>query len=400
MPSKHSLQAKLTVLLAGAFLLEMAGYVAFPYISLRLRNSFNLDEEAIGLYFLLAIWLRPVWSILGGLLAEKIRPVHILSMACLSETIGFLLLAFGTHPYEAVLALVIGNLGLSLWSPNLFALIYKWYDDKQAVSKVSVLSGISNSGAVIGCLLGAWLSSTAAQPIFLSAAALYLVAAPVLGYVLRHEMPSKSEAISDSQPIPAIFRSNLKAVALILAISIGFWASYGQFNAFFALFSHDWLHRDSITGIAFGGVAVGVTIFSLVLSRLRDLKHQLKALSASGAFAFSIAWLILVSFPNYFSVMLFVAAISWAESCFSIYLADLWSDVSRGRTHFMQAMNYAFRNVGMGLGSLIGGIFYHSQSVMSPSLMGWGLSNMVLLAVAAAALVLLVTPIKNVGANG
>lgn len=47
------------ILLAGAFLLEAAGYVAFPYLSVSMRDSFGMSEMDIGLLFLVAIGLRP-----------------------------------------------------------------------------------------------------------------------------------------------------------------------------------------------------------------------------------------------------------------------------------------------------------------------------------------------------
>ena len=99
------------VLIIGAFFLEAAGYVAFPFLSLYLRSHFHLTEVTIGTYLLIAVSLRPVWALLGGYLSEKVRPLFIFGAACFAESIGFLALGLGSSGGIALFALVIGNLG-------------------------------------------------------------------------------------------------------------------------------------------------------------------------------------------------------------------------------------------------------------------------------------------------
>ncbi len=364
-----------TSVLVGAFLLEAAGYLAFPFLSIALRDSFGMPESQIGLVFLFAIGLRPVWAILGGYLAERIRPVFLFSAACLLESAAFFLLGFSDNLVLGSAAIVLGNVGFSLWTPNLFALVYKLFPAGEATAKVSLLNGALNTGAAVGCLLGGAIASVATRDVFIGAAALYLVSLPLLGRALWAEVPELSKETPNEAPRASFV---LKPVLGISLITFGFWGSYAQFNSFFALYSKDWLNSATFAGVAFALLAISVAALSFLLSRQPVLLKRVGFLSCASALLLMAAWQLLI-FSHWVGAVLFVIALAAAESTISLLLVERWAAVDRQRKHLMQSLNFAGRNIAMGIGSFIGGSLYHAPA--GGPISAWPWSNAVLLAV-------------------
>ena len=346
-----------SVILAGGFLLEAAGYLAFPYLSIGMRDTFGMKESDIGLLFLIAIGLRPLWAMVGAYLAERVRPVLLLTVACLAESIAFCLLGVSNSLYLGIFAIILGNIGFSLWTPNLFGIIYKEYKDSEAASKASLLNGTLNAGAAVGCLIGGGLAILDMRQVFLGAAVLYMGCLPVLAWSL---WPQRVESLPPESmgETADILRGPrpLQYLGVVLA-TVGFWASYAQFNSFFALFAKDWLHSETFTGIAFGILAVTVAITSVILSKWKNLRAGLLRLTQISGLLLVVAWQTISIQVGIASAMFFILVLAISEATSSIAFSELWSKLKPKRSHLAQNLNFAVRNIAMGIGSFIGGVF-------------------------------------------
>jgi predicted MFS family arabinose efflux permease len=359
-------------ILFGAFLLEAAGYLAFPYIGLELRDSFGMSESKIGLAFLVAISLRPLWAILGGLLAERGYSRLIFTVACLCESICFFSLGIATRPIIAIFAIVLGNIGLSFWTPNLYALVYRNYAGNQATAKTSLLTGALSAGAAAGCLGGALLVSANAHYVFLGAGILYLAVIFPIVMALGKNGPD-AKTYGDISGTGWREYVGQELVALIL-VTAGFWASYAQFNSFFSLYAKDWLGRAAFTGVAFGILTTAVAIFSTLISRISSIETYLKYYVFASGLLLILAWQWACFSPTLISATSLVLVLAGAESVYSIWLADRWAKIGNDRPSLFQSFNFSGRNIAMGIGSFAGGLAYKNPQSGLP-LFTWGLEN-------------------------
>lgn len=373
------------LLLAGAFFLEISGYLAFPYLSLQLRERFGIAPIDIGHILMIAIWIRPLAALAGGLLSTRLRPLTIFAFACLAEGACFLLLGMSSGASWAIFAVLIGNVGFSIWKPNIFALAYREDDTGSSATRIALLNGILNAGAACGSLISAAMIRFNISTVFLASGILYPLLIPFFIPSLSTEGPAAEE--SDVPPHESSFRGQFlsllfqwRTLALIL-MTVGFWASYNQFNSFFSLFANDWLRDPSWTGTAFACVTVIVALSSMALARWRTLSLRIRELSAVSLVAIAIGWIFLTSSHNVPAVLVFLASIAVGETLLSVFLADSWGGLARGKKHLMQSLNFSARSFGMGIGGLLGGWTYIAPAQAGP-LSRWGMQNVALLAIA------------------
>jgi MFS family permease len=345
-----------------------------------MRETFGMKESDIGLLFLFAIGLRPLWAMIGAYLAERIRPVYLLTVACLTESIAFYILGASNSLNFGIFAIILGNLGFSLWTPNLFGIIYKEYQGTEAAAKASLLNGMLNAGAAVGCLIGAGVALLDMRQIFLAAAMLYLGCLPVLAWSLWPQRAQPPQQKSKDLNANNFWAPGLSQYLGAVLATAGFWASYAQFNSFFALYAKDWLHSETFTGFAFGTLAMTVAITSIGLSKWKNLKRGLPRLTQISCVILAVAWQALSLHAGIASAMFFILALALSEAASSIAFVDLWSQLNPHRSHLTQNLNFAMRNIAMGLGSFIGGHFYQPPASAS-GLQNWSYVNAALLTV-------------------
>ncbi|MBF0442162.1 MAG: MFS transporter [Oligoflexales bacterium] len=378
--NKVSREVSFIALLFGAFILEGAAYFAFPYVSLQLRDHFKFSANNMGLLLSVGIWFRPLWSILGGILGEKFRSIYLLVFGCLSESLAFVLLGIGSSQYLAIIAIIIANMGLSVWNPNLYAQVYRIYDNQKTdcQKKVFILNAFLYSGAAVGSMSGALVESKSRTGVFLGSGVLFLIALFVLSFLLiKAPIPIKPATREKFTKSWKDILLNQQAFSLII-VSVCFWASYNQFNAFFSLFANDWLKNGTMAGFAFGSVTLLVAFLSFIIPKSRIISRNIFLIAPFVLVLFSISWIMKVLIPNYFSVLFFISSIALAESFFVTILADLWAKIDPDKPHLMQSFNYSISTLGMGVGSLAGGYFYCSPEACK-TLLSFGYENVSLL---------------------
>ncbi len=371
-----------TWLLLGGAILEAAGYFAFPFLALRLRDHFKLSLEQVGIIISTAIWLRPLVSILGGWLSERLHGKWLLSLACLPEAICFFLLALTVSPVAAIAGVILGNIGFSIWAPNLFSIATVVGPKSSEILRLSKLNEFINVGAAFGCVAGGIFATVDPGLVFMIAGLLYLGIIPILFPILA-AMPTSNEKqqtqLSFGFPITKVITSQGVLIRTAV-VTLAFWASYGQFNSFFGVYAKDWLKNNIETGLAFAAVAVGVALFSALLSKSKKAQNELNGWSFFSLSGLVIGWVLLTTLPGLTSVGVFVFFLALSEAMLSVYLANKWHESFSKASSLAQGWNFALRSIGMGFGTLLGGFLYVSPE-QGRNLISWLLINIVLIVV-------------------
>lgn len=367
---------RFTTLLVGAAILEAAGYIALPFLTLHLRDQFGFSIEMAGLVISVGIWLRPLASIFGGCLSGKLHGKWMFSLACLCEAVCFFLLGNAHSTPLAILGLMLGNVGFAIWAPNLYAIATDAGPKNLELSRLSKLNGFINSGAALGCVAGGFLASIDAGFVFKTAGTLYLgIFLLLFPLVASWKAPPTLVKKKTTHANNTVFSPSvlIKTTALTLL----FWSSYGQFNTFFAMYAKDWLGSTTITGAAFAALAIGVSIFSSLLSKSIKLQESLSSIANFSLSGLAFGWGLLTLSPNLISAAIFILALAIAETVLSVFLAEQWNrsfTMGAGRA---QGFHFAVRNIGMGLGGLVGGLAYYGPG--TGNLLGWFILNCLLL---------------------
>lgn len=377
-----------SLLLFGSFFLEAAGYLAFPYLALQLREQFGLQSISIGQLLLIAIWLRPLFAIFGGWLGGRLPFGITMLLAGTLEAVGFASLAFFHEPWIAIGAIVIGNIGFSIWHPAIFAIVQRLTPLKEHLSqRISALNAALNSGSLTGCFLSTLIVLSGIRWVFVTSGIVFILITLLLCPVFSHPAAGLSAPVDESKENKSIRKNKAwlakKNTWLLILIGLLYFMSYNQFNSYFSLFANDWLHHHAWTGVSFGVVAIFSFLGALMISRIRYFQTHLLEMGMISCLGLGVGWLLLSQLQwAIFGVLSYLILLGFSEAVMVTYFSLSWGEIDPNQPVVMQSANFAFINVGMGLGSLLGGYIYHSPAV-APSIIGWSLWNFVLLILAA-----------------
>jgi len=371
--SGHISTRKFIFLLILAVFLESAGYIAFPFLTIRLRDHFGLSIQETGTLLLFAFWLRPVASLIVGKYSSKVSASKLSLLSCLFEAIAFFGLAVATNVYIGALSLITGNIGLALWRPGLFASVYNDKTHPKRSQRISLLNGALNGGLVVGCLSGALLVKLDVKLAFLFSGGMYaLLALPI--FLLMKPSKNKIGSTILANEVPITFEN--QELLLISLATICSWATLGQFTAYIGLLANDYLLDSSYTGFAFSISGLTILAVSFFMARQSKLEAKLAKISYLGlVFAF-IGWgSIVLNSSIWIGVTTFVIFLSIFEAIIVLLIADRWSLLGAIKG---QSYNYTVRSIGQGVGGLVGGYFYIGKGGSS-QLIPWIGANWILL---------------------
>jgi hypothetical protein len=376
--SENLLSFKFVLLLILALLLESAGYIAFPFLTIRLTGHFGYTAQEAGSIMLLAFWSRPLASIVVTRISAHVSVALLSVISCLCEAIAFLGLAYGEHKFTGGAALILGNIGLALWVPGLFAAVYNDKTHSRRGQRISLLNGALNGGLVVGCLGGALLVKVETQLAFLIAGIMYFL----LSFPIYYLMKPNGVSIPVTGEFPkTLTTSELLSLSLFTICS---WATLSQFTIYVGLLARDYLKDESFTGIAFSVSGMTILLVSIYLARQDKLESKLLRISCIGLVVAVLGWAAVSLHSVALGLIMFVVCLSFYEGISVIAIADRWSRAGGVRG---QSMNYTVRCLGQGLGGFIGGSLYISGG-SSDELFPWIYANWFLLFVAMAGLLL------------
>lgn len=379
--SGHISTKKFTFLLILAVFLESAGYIAFPFLTIRLRDHFGLSAQGTGTLLLVAFWLRPIASLIVGQFSSKVSASTLSLLSCLFEAVAFFGLAFAVNVYIGALSLIIGNIGLALWRPGLFASVYNDRTHPKRSQRISLLNGALNGGSVLGCLLGALLVKLDVTLAFLFSGGMYALLAVPIFFLMK---PSKEIIAPKNLADEVSVKIQSYDLFFISLATICSWATLGQFTIYIGLLANDYLLDSSYTGLAFSISGLTIVAVSFILARQNKLESKLLKISFIGlVFAF-IGWGSIGFTPSiWVGLTIFVVFISIFEAITVLVIADRWSIFGAVKG---QSYNYAVRCFGQGLGGFIGGYLYVGKGVPG-QLIPWIVANWILLIIFLIALI-------------
>lgn len=279
-------------LVSAAALVNRAGTMVFPFLSLYLAERMGLASGQIALV-LFAFGLGSVaGSYAGGWLCDRIGAIEVQLLSFVGG--GFAFLAVST--LRGVTALAIGAFVLSLvadaFRPAVMTSVAELAPPERRARAMALLRLAVNLGFAAGPALGGLLAARSYGWLFLADALTCWVAALLLWLTMRGALPGQAAIRAACRRTGAPFWRDLPFLALLV---VALLLSIGIFQVFSTMpvYLHDaYLLDESAIGLVLGFNALLVVLLEMPLVRLVERRDHVRVIGfGSVLFCLGIALL-------------------------------------------------------------------------------------------------------------
>ena len=221
------------IILCGTVFARTAMFMTIPFIALYLHNELHASPYIIGI----TIGISPLFSTFGGLiggyLTDKFERKTVLISTIFVWGSVFIGFAFAPSASLFIVLNAVNGLCRSFFEPGTQALMIDYTVDERKRRLFTVRYTAINIAAVIGPLLGVWISSLAvASTPFIIAGVMYAVYGFFLIFILNR-YPSQQQKLHKKQRIQDVLLTVAKNRVLLYLILGGILVSlgYSQFSS-------------------------------------------------------------------------------------------------------------------------------------------------------------------------
>lgn len=295
------------IILGGTIFARTASFMAMPFLALYLHNELHASPLLIGMTLGVAPLFSTFGGLIGGYLTDRFERKYVIITTIFVWSLTFLGFAFAPSAFYFVILNALNGLCRSFFEPGTQALMIDFTEDSKKRRLFSVRYTAINIAAVIGPLLGVWISrmSSASIP-FVITAVMYAVYGLFLLIILnRYE--SKQQQLGSNHRVNAIFSAVARDRKLFYFIIAGILISlgYSQFDSTLPQLI-DIKVEDGVKLFSYVIVANSITVLALqlpltVMIEKADIYTSLKigiTIFAAGLLLFGIAendWMFIVS---------------------------------------------------------------------------------------------------------
>ncbi|MCM3315308.1 MFS transporter [Rummeliibacillus stabekisii] len=254
------------IILCGTIFARTASFMAMPFLALYLHNHLHASPLIIGL----TLGVGPLFSTFGGLfggyLTDRFERKTVIILTVFVWSFTFLGFAFTTSPSLFVVLNAINGLCRSFFEPGTQALMVDFTENNKKRRLFSVRYTAINIAAVIGPLLGVWISNMANASIpFMITGLMYSMYGVFLLFVLNRYQ-SQQQILKSKGHLGAIFMTIGKDKKLLLLIMGGVLISlgYSQFDSTLPQLV-DLRVEDGVKLFSYVIVANSITVLALQL---------------------------------------------------------------------------------------------------------------------------------------
>lgn len=262
----HYFHPLVWIILCGTIFARTASFMAMPFLALYLHNHLHASPLIIGL----TLGVGPLFSTFGGLfggyLTDRFERKTVIILTVFVWSFTFLGFAFTTSPSLFVVLNAINGLCRSFFEPGTQALMVDFTENNKKRRLFSVRYTAINIAAVIGPLLGVWISNMANASIpFMITGLMYAMYGVFLLFVLNRYQ-SQQQILKSKGHLGAIFMTIGKDKKLLLLIMGGVLISlgYSQFDSTLPQLV-DLRVEDGVKLFSYVIVANSITVLALQL---------------------------------------------------------------------------------------------------------------------------------------
>lgn len=282
------------VLVFATFIDRFGGFLLFPFFSIYLLIHFGVTEIEVGILFSIFAGGSIIGSAAGGALTDKYGRRSMLLLGLISSGIGSILMGIVDDLFLFfIIAAVLGVLG-DLGGPARQAMVVDLLSEDTRSDGFGLLRVAVNLAAVIGPILGGFLSNYSFLILFILDAVSSLITALIVFIVIPETKPEKLEDKPEESIITTLkgYIDVLKDYMYIifLVISALTVLVYMQMNSLLSVFL---LNEYGFTREWFGALlgmnALMVVVLQFLITRLTT-KYAPMKMMALGTFLYMIGF--------------------------------------------------------------------------------------------------------------
>lgn len=243
-------------LLAITFLMYCGFFMVIPLVSVHYVETLGFAAAVVGLALALRQLLQQGFTLVGGVLADRLGVRALIAAGVLIRAIGFVSLAWASTPALLFLAMVLSAAGGALFEAPSRAAIAALTAEEERARIYALLGVVGGLGMTIGPLMGALLLRLNFQTVALVAAACFVVVFLVALLLLPPvAVASGQQRLGDGLRLVARDRTFLTFTALLM----GYWFMWVQITLSLPLVAERLTGSTDAVGIIYA-LNAGLTV--------------------------------------------------------------------------------------------------------------------------------------------
>jgi MFS family permease len=221
------------IILSGTIFVRTATFMVIPFIALYLHNELHASPYMIGLTVGIAPLFSTFGGLIGGYLTDRFERKNVILATIFIWSFVFIGFAFAPSAWVFLCLNALNGLCRSFFEPGTQAMMIDYTEDSKKRRLFTVRYTAINIGAVIGPLLGVWISSLASSSLpFIITGIMYFIYGIFLTYILSM-YPSKQVRLQQKATFPIILKTVFtnKTLGMLIVGGILISLGYSQFSS-------------------------------------------------------------------------------------------------------------------------------------------------------------------------
>ncbi|MFE3787159.1 MFS transporter [Streptomyces goshikiensis] len=348
------------LLLVAVLLTGLTTFMFLPLLAIELTAQ-GIPAGRTGFLVGLLAFSSQAFSLLSGLLVDRLGPRRVMAAGFLLRIAGYVLLGLGgaARPAPLVAGIVAVGVGGSMLGLSTKTLLVS-QEGSDPRTMLALRSTFVNIGVVVGPALGALVYPLGFRYILAACVLSHLVlgiglvsgrtAAAVPGRMAAKATATAAAAKATGPgagPDPAAGRPGdvtrwtlLRHWAPLAALGVAYWAIYSQLNVLLPIAANELTGSTAAISVVFTANGLLVVLFQYTLLSRVFRRATARTLLALGFLAFACAYAMLIPLAGWYSLLAFVLPVTLAEMLIGPSLDE-------------QAVNAAaLRRTGLALGTM------------------------------------------------
>lgn len=335
-------------LLSFVLLINRAGSMVLPFLSVYLHNEIGLSLSNVG-------WIMSMYglgalagSYVGGELTDRFHYYPVMIFSLITSSLGYISLQFADDFYSFGVIIFLTVFFADLFRPSSMTALGVYSKPEDYTRSVSLLRLAINLGYSLGPAIGGWIAYRIGYvPLFWIDGLTCLFAALAVRVFLRQKnMPKKEKKSKATKAAESPYRDKdyLIFIAMVALMALVFMQLLTTLPVYFK--EHFNMNEDQI------GLLLALNAFLIVLIEM-PIIHKLEPKSSKikmvqiGTFAIGLSYFVFLLAPNWIWITVINMTLLSFGEIFAMpfsnaYCMDLTTSENRGKYMALYSMAYSF----------------------------------------------------------
>jgi len=356
MPTSRERETGLRWLLVYTFFMVAGFSIVIPLVAVHFVKNIGLAASLVGVALALRQVVQQGFTVIGGLLCDRLGAKPMLFLGVLVRAIGFLSLAWASSPTSLIVAMLLSAIGGALFEAPYQASIVALTSEKSRTHYYVVSNWVSGVATTVGPLIGIALIQYDFMLVCYGAALCFLINSLIV-LIFLPAISTSSEVESSGNKLSEVLAN--RRFIFFTALMMGYWFTSVQFNISFPLWAEKLSGNIESVGVMYTLSAVITIGLQYHLIKLLERKLEAQHIFLLGLVVMSLSCTA-IGFSKDFAIFLSLVAffslgVLMTRPTQQAITASLAGKSALGSYLGFSSLGLAF---GGGLGNWLGGLMF------------------------------------------